>query len=166
MFLAYFWNIETLTLFSLKVGGELRELKITKPCKYNKLKEPAYRISVCGHRRNLFLSDLKKLKLENSVIPVKGNFRKSTEATGWPPHTNRINWTQLKPNTYVAIITANGGYGYELIWDSKDPENISWAAVAYLPSGELTYGSSGCDSFESAIRDRGLWSQPPKGRMY
>jgi len=70
-FPGYFWNTKTQKLYSLKVGGELRELKgPMEPNYFNKWHEPGYRVSHKGRPRVLGMSYLKKLKLEDSEIPV------------------------------------------------------------------------------------------------
>ena len=71
----YFWNVETQRLYSLKVTGVLREMKFCKPNWLNKWdnfskgQHGGYRVSHKGARRNLYLSDLKKLTIADSVIP-------------------------------------------------------------------------------------------------
>lgn len=65
----YYWNTQTKKLFSIKIGGELRELGLTRPNRFNKLNEPAYRVSVKGIRKNLSLTYLGKLEIKNSKIP-------------------------------------------------------------------------------------------------
>ena len=71
----YFWNVNTQTLYSLKVSGVLTELKHHKPNHWNgwwhyeKGRKGGYKVSVNGHRRSLFVVDLQELKIEDSVIP-------------------------------------------------------------------------------------------------
>lgn len=73
----YFWNVETHKLYSLKVGGELREMKRKKLWggvadrfpRHHK-NAPYYTASHNGRTRYLFVADLKKLKLEHYDIPV------------------------------------------------------------------------------------------------
>lgn len=71
-FPGYFWNTNTQTLYSIKIDGVLKELKIVRPNHFNNLREPAYRVSVQGYRRYMFLSLLEKLTPTESEIPVKG----------------------------------------------------------------------------------------------
>ena len=74
----YFWNTKTQTLFSCKVSGELRELYLYKPNKFNMLSGPAYRISVKGRRITLPVSKLKKLKASviiAEIFPVNDDRR-------------------------------------------------------------------------------------------
>ncbi len=73
----YFWNTESQTLYSLKVDGVLKEIKITNPNPFSRITEPGYRVSVKGKRRFMSLSSLKKHNDENlsfSVYPVKGRY--------------------------------------------------------------------------------------------
>lgn len=70
-FPGYFWNIETQTLYSLKVGGVLREMKRCKPNRWNRWHEEGYRVSHEGRNRNLFMSYLTKLEPSDSEIPVQ-----------------------------------------------------------------------------------------------
>ena len=69
----YFWNTETQTLFSLKIDGVLKELKLVYPCRFNMLPMPGYRVSVKGRRRYLSIAYLKGLKFQTvyEIIPVK-----------------------------------------------------------------------------------------------
>ena len=67
-FPGYFWNTETHTLFSIKVQGILRELKITQPNHWNNLREPAYRVSHNGRKRWLHIAYLESLDIEDSEI--------------------------------------------------------------------------------------------------
>ncbi len=69
-FPGYFWNVESKQLFSIKVGGVLRPLKLTKPSYWNKLWCPAYRISVQGVDRWLTTDYLNKLQYRDSTIGV------------------------------------------------------------------------------------------------
>lgn len=64
----YFWNIETRTLYSLKVGGVLKELRSNYASKWNNW-TPSYSISHHGERRHMTLRYLNKLRLVDSVIP-------------------------------------------------------------------------------------------------
>jgi hypothetical protein len=65
----YFWNTKVRALFTAKLGV-LRRLPITKPNHFNKLKEPAYRISNKGKRGVLTLTYLEALVPTASVFPV------------------------------------------------------------------------------------------------
>ena len=68
----YFWNTKTQRLYSIKVSGVLRELKVTKPNRWNELPAPAYRVSDRGWRKYLFVSELTKIPVgQNSTIPVE-----------------------------------------------------------------------------------------------
>lgn len=72
----YFWNVKTKQLFTAKLGV-LRQIKVSKPNRWNKLTEPAYRVSHEGHRRYLFESYLSKLQPKASVFPVEFTTTKS-----------------------------------------------------------------------------------------
>jgi len=67
----YFWHVEKQRLYSLKVGGALREMcGPIEPNYFNRLHEPAYAISHKGHRRYLSVTYLKSLRIEDSEIPI------------------------------------------------------------------------------------------------
>ncbi len=70
----YFWNIKTQKLFSLKVSGELRELKLIRPNHWNGWKDPGYRVSHEGVRKVMSLPYLQTLKLKDSKIKIKKQF--------------------------------------------------------------------------------------------
>jgi len=72
----YFWNTESHTLYSLKIGGVLREIKISRPNRFNNYSEPGYRVCVKGKRKFMSLSSLEKLSasLSVDVFPVKGRY--------------------------------------------------------------------------------------------
>ncbi len=72
----YFWNTESQALYSLKVDGVLREIKITHPNPFSRITEPGYRVSVKGVRRFMSISSLQKLtaQLSVEVFPVKGRY--------------------------------------------------------------------------------------------
>lgn len=72
----YFFNTSNDTLYSLKVSGVLRPLPLHKPCHWNRLRSPAFRISVKGRRRIYPLDQLKTLAEndragQEEVIPVQ-----------------------------------------------------------------------------------------------
>lgn len=64
----YFWDVNEQQLYSIKVGGVLRPLKITMPGRFNNLIHPAYRVSVEGERKILSIIYLSKLPLKDSEI--------------------------------------------------------------------------------------------------
>jgi hypothetical protein len=70
-FPGYFWNVETQQLYSIKVGGVLRPIKIRKPSHWNKLRCAAYPVCVGGVRRYLDIEYLTKLTYRDSVIGVQ-----------------------------------------------------------------------------------------------
>lgn len=70
-YFGYFWNTKEQRLYSIKIGGVLRPLKFVNPNKWNELPSPAYRVSVKGRDRYLLISELKKLTIQDSIIPVE-----------------------------------------------------------------------------------------------
>ena len=72
----YFWNTESQTLYSLKIGGVLKEIKISRPNSFNNYSEPMYRVCVKGVRKGMSLSSLQKLtsSVWVDVFPVKGRY--------------------------------------------------------------------------------------------
>lgn len=77
----YFWNIPEQKLYSIKIRGVLRPLKLVKASTIeffinrrgykNPIHSDGYQVSVNGHQRYLFVNDLNKLKEEDSVVPVE-----------------------------------------------------------------------------------------------
>jgi len=65
----YFWNTETQTLFSIKQGGALRELKF-KPANYWNRNCAGYQVSHKGIKRYMTLDYLKTLTLKDSEIGI------------------------------------------------------------------------------------------------
>lgn len=59
-FYGYYWNTKTQRLYSIKVTGELRELKKAQQSPFNQYKD-GYRVSVKGVRRWLLTHNLKQL---------------------------------------------------------------------------------------------------------
>jgi hypothetical protein len=64
----YFWNTEDKQLYSIKVSGELRPLKLCIAY-FNNQNEAGYNISVEGQRLYVWKSNLMKLTMQDSVIP-------------------------------------------------------------------------------------------------
>ncbi len=64
----YFWNTATQRLYSIKVTGELHELKYYKPSYWTNWIE-GYHVSVRGKRKWLTIQYLKELNPQ--TIPVK-----------------------------------------------------------------------------------------------
>lgn len=62
----YFWNTKTQSLFSIKVTGELREIKFRKMSQWNRY--DGYQVSHKGQRRFLPIQYLKTLSSQE--IPV------------------------------------------------------------------------------------------------
>lgn len=76
----YYWCVRQEKLYSIKVEGVLNELK-RRPAlphgygnyalaRSRMVNEAHYQVSVKGHRRYLFVKDLKELKLEPQVLPL------------------------------------------------------------------------------------------------
>lgn len=72
----YYWNTESQTLYSLKINGVLKEIKISRPNHFNNYTQPGYRVCVKGKRKFMSLSSLQKLtaQLSVEVFPVKGRY--------------------------------------------------------------------------------------------
>lgn len=66
----YFWNTKTQRLYSIKVSGELHELKYYKPSVWTNWNE-GYHVSVKGNRRWLLIEDLKKLNSQEIPVAYK-----------------------------------------------------------------------------------------------
>jgi len=70
----YFWDVVTHKLYSLKVGGELREMKKRKPSRFNTSMSSNVKyyfvVSVRGRRRCLVDIYLESLKIKFSIIPL------------------------------------------------------------------------------------------------
>lgn len=78
----YFWDVQSHKLYSIKVGGVLRELRMRRlhgaAFQYGFSRFPGamavgdkyYTISVNGRRRHLSLKNLKKLELVHYDMPV------------------------------------------------------------------------------------------------
>lgn len=64
----YFWDTKKHKLYSIKIGGVLKEMPITKPNSFNYMRGPGYRVSHKGVRRVLSIEYLKKLVLEDSEV--------------------------------------------------------------------------------------------------
>jgi len=57
----YFFNTKNETLYSIKVQGVLRPMKLRYPCIYSNITTPAFYISVNGVSKAYMLKDLKEL---------------------------------------------------------------------------------------------------------
>lgn len=76
----YFWDVKKHKMYSLKVGGVLREMKLQKVNPYMlrygswrgglSIGEPFYALSKNGQRRTMLVRNLKKLKLVDYDMPV------------------------------------------------------------------------------------------------
>lgn len=65
----YFWNLKNSQLYSIKVSGILKSLKVSYPNKFNHFRH-GYKVSVAGQPKFLDMIYLKKLVSKPSVIPV------------------------------------------------------------------------------------------------
>jgi hypothetical protein len=75
----YYWNTKTHRLFSIKVSGELHEMKYTKPSRFTNYKE-GYRVSYKGEKRWLSIQYLKSLTSQEISIayqPLKVSTKSS-----------------------------------------------------------------------------------------
>lgn len=76
----YFWDVQSHKLYSLKVGGVLREMKMhcVHPIMLRRgywggrlsVGDKYYRLSKEGHRRTMLLNELKRLQLVHYDMPV------------------------------------------------------------------------------------------------
>ncbi len=66
----YFWNTKTQKLYSIKIGGELREMLLVKVNYWNNWSCDGYRVSHKGRRRVLSIDYLEKLECSDSEITV------------------------------------------------------------------------------------------------
>jgi len=69
----YFWNIDSQTLWSIKINGVLKELKASNLSFSTSFRrfDKGYFISHKGLRRFISLDSLKRTTYKDSVIPVK-----------------------------------------------------------------------------------------------
>jgi len=66
----YFWNLKEQHLYTMKVTGVLRRMKMQNPNQWNHM-QSCYHISVNGQHRSLYQNSLVKLVAKNSVIPTQ-----------------------------------------------------------------------------------------------
>lgn len=71
----YFWDVKEEILYSIKIGGELKPLKLKKayygPGKTGIVDIPeGYSVSVNGQKKIVALSDLQKLTYSESIIEM------------------------------------------------------------------------------------------------
>lgn len=66
----YFWNTNDQQLYTMKITGVLRPMKMTKGSMWVNNNKPGYMISHQGRKLYIWLQDLKNLKMVDSVIPV------------------------------------------------------------------------------------------------
>ena len=67
-FPGYFWNYDEQALYSIKVTGELKPMKLQRPNYHNKWSAPGYQVSKKNVRRTLMVPYLKTLKPYNYTI--------------------------------------------------------------------------------------------------
>lgn len=65
----YFWNIDEQKLYSIKIGGILRPLKLTLPNRWNNGFK-GYLVSHNGSKKYMKLSSLQTIVPKDSVISV------------------------------------------------------------------------------------------------
>lgn len=63
----YFWNTKTQRLFSIKVTGELREMRFNKPNQWNHYRS-GYQVSYRGIRRFYTIEYLKGLQSQEITV--------------------------------------------------------------------------------------------------
>lgn len=68
----YFWHLTEKKLYSMKVDGILKPLKVCKPNYWNKYFS-GYQVSVQGSKRLVEMSFLMNIQMSDSIIPVKSN---------------------------------------------------------------------------------------------
>ena len=73
----YFWDVAEHKLYSIKLGGELREMKrrrlwggVAHKFARQHSGDPCYQVSNNGRPRTLFVEDLKRLELVHYDFPV------------------------------------------------------------------------------------------------
>ena len=71
----YFWCLDTFKLYSIKIGGELRQLVKQEPNHFNHYTD-GYRVSHKGYPRWLKMDYLDSLELTDSEINVAKKRRK------------------------------------------------------------------------------------------
>lgn len=67
----YFWNIQEQHLYSIKIGGILKPLKLYKANHFNKWTSDGYNVTVNGRRKALLECYLLELTDTDSVITVE-----------------------------------------------------------------------------------------------
>jgi|AntRauTorcE11897_2_1112592.scaffolds.fasta_scaffold97749_1 hypothetical protein len=65
----YFFNTENEILYSLKIDGILKPMKLLQPNPFNHMREPFFKISVNGNRRSYALSQLRTLAKKEKANP-------------------------------------------------------------------------------------------------
>jgi hypothetical protein len=94
----YFWNRDTQTLFSIKVGGFLKEMKYQSKAmiihgRYRSFTlEPGYRVSVRGERYIISLEELKRLNKKPDKIEFVDN---KSVLKKFPPKTTEYKQRSL-----------------------------------------------------------------------
>lgn len=75
-FPGYFWNVNNKRLYTMKVTGVLRELKLQKPFHNHMISidEPYYSVSKNGQRKVLRLSRIPNMLEIPHTIPVQEKF--------------------------------------------------------------------------------------------
>ena len=68
-FPGYFWNVDTQTLYTAKLGV-LREMRRDRPSYFNHMFD-GYRVSVNGKRKCLNIEYLRSLTRADSVFPLE-----------------------------------------------------------------------------------------------
>lgn len=67
-FPGYFWNTADEKLYTMKVTGVLRPMRISYPAPYEVDGQPSYRVSVNGVRMRLTTAQIKRTLLRGTII--------------------------------------------------------------------------------------------------
>ncbi len=67
----YFWHLAETKLYSIKIDGILKPMKLVYPNHFNRINDKGYRVSVQGKRKFLSLTYLKGLVPAASEIPIR-----------------------------------------------------------------------------------------------
>jgi len=72
-FPGYFWNTANQKLYSIKMHGVLRPLKLQKPNHFTpvSIRSPYYQVSVRGRSRYLLLDELSRIKRSFERVYIK-----------------------------------------------------------------------------------------------
>ena len=69
----YFWNTKEQILYSIKIGGVLKPLKVKVPNYFNRATLPFYELSINGRPKYVSIAHLKILQEKPYTIKIKEN---------------------------------------------------------------------------------------------